>query len=138
MEWMLEEPIEEAEEVGGSSCNETAPTQPRSDSDCSPRATQMHLGVPKGIFITPPTIEEVMSAHADLLLILKPARKGRGHKDPELDNFFKARLEGMKQFMWTYINLKSGATGQWVAASLLTSNNLEKGPSLAKKLCNWM
>jgi hypothetical protein len=101
MEWTLEEPIEEAEEVGGSSCNETAPTQPQFDLDCSSRATQMHLGVPKGIFITPPTIEEVTSAYADLLLILKPARKGRGHKDPELDNFFKACLEGMTQFMWT-------------------------------------
>ena len=39
--------------------------------------------------------------------------------------------------MWTYINSKSGYTGQWQAASLKTANNMEKGPALAKNLCSW-
>jgi hypothetical protein len=43
----------------------------------------------------------------------------------------------MKQFMWTYINPKSGVTGQWNVASLRTANNIEKGPSYAKKLRSW-
>ena len=73
-----------------------------------------------------------------MLRILKPPRKtGRGHKDPELDNLFRGRLEGMRQFMWTYINPQSGATGQWKAASLKTANNLEKGDSHTKKLRSW-
>ena len=41
-------------------------------------------------------------------------------------------VEGMKQFMWIYINPKSGYTGQWQAASLKAANNLKKGPALAK------
>jgi hypothetical protein len=43
----------------------------------------------------------------------------------------------MKQFMWAYINPKSGYTGQWQAASLKTADNLEKGPALAKNLRIW-
>src|SRR5882762_6660682 len=34
----------------------------------------------------------------------------------------------MKQFMWTYINPNSGLTGRWMAASLKTADNLQKGP----------
>jgi hypothetical protein len=102
------------------------------------RAAQPHLRTPKGTFVALPTIDEVASAHGDMLRILKPPRKtGKGHKDPELDNFFRAHLEGMRQFMWTYINPQSGATGQWKAASLQTANNLEKGDSHAKKLHSW-
>ena len=102
------------------------------------RATERHLGAAKGPFAPPPTIEEVTSAHMDLQQILKPPHhSGRGYKDPEFDHLFQHRLEGMKQFMWVYINLKSGFTGKWQAASLKTADNLEKGPALAKNLCIW-
>lgn len=98
----------------------------------------MQTHAPKSKFVDPLTIEEVTLAHADLLRVLKPPRKtGRGHKDPELDDFFKAHLEGMKQFMWTYINPKSSGTGQWKVASLKTADNLKKGQSHAKKLHSW-
>ena len=143
MEMRFEEPREDDNEGNGSSSHhKTGPAQAqiaRPDLDNLPSiAAQTHLDAPKGVFMAPPMMEEVILAHRELQMILKPARKtGRGHKDPELDSFFKARLEGMKQFMWTYINPKSGATGQWAAASLQMANNLEKGPSHTKKLRNW-
>jgi hypothetical protein len=54
-----------------------------------------------------------MSALEDLKKILKPLQwTGKGYKDPELDLVFRARLEGMRQFMWTYINPNCGLTGR--------------------------
>ena len=58
--------------------------------------------------------------------------------DPEFDLLFRTRLEGMRQFMWTYINPNSGTTGQWQGSSLKTANNLEKGPTYAWKLHDWI
>ena len=85
------------------------------------------MGAAKGPFAPPLTIEEVALAHADLQQILKPpCRSGRGYKDPEFNHLFQHCLEGMKQFMWVYINLKSGFTGKWQAALLKTADNLEK------------
>jgi hypothetical protein len=92
----------------------------------------------KGTYIAAPTIEEVRSAHTDLQNIWKPRRAtGKGFMDPEFDELFKFRLLSMRQFMWTYINPDSGLTGRWVAASLKTANNLEKGPAHAKKVREW-
>ena len=113
-------------------------TQPRSEFGGSLRAAERQLGSAKGLFAPPPTIEEVASAHGDLQRILKPPhRSGRGYKDLEFDQLFQYRLKGMKQFMWAYINPKSGYTGQWQAASLKTADNPEKGPALAKNLRAW-
>ena len=96
------------------------------------------MGAAKGPFAPPLTIEEVALAHVYLQQILKPLRRsGRGYKDPEFDHLFQHHLEGMKQFMWVYINQKSGFTGKWQATSLKTANNLEKGPALAKNLHIW-
>jgi transposase len=92
----------------------------------------------KGAYIAAPTIEEVRSAHADLQNILKPRQvTGKGYMDPEFDELFKFWLLSMKQFMWTYINPDSGFTGCWIAASVKTANNLEKGPAHAKKVHEW-
>jgi hypothetical protein len=57
--------------------------------------------------------------------------------DPEFNELFRFRLLSMKQFMWTYINPDSGLTGRWVAASLKAANNLERGPTHAKKVREW-
>ena len=92
----------------------------------------------KGTYIAAPTIEEVRSAHTDLQNILKPRRVTRkGYMDPEFNELFRFRLLSMKQFMWTYINPDSGLTGHWVAASLKAANNLERGPTHAKKVREW-
>lgn len=87
----------------------------------------------------PPTVDEVALALEDIKKILNPPRRtGRGYKDPELDLLFRSRLESMQQFMWTYINPNSGATGHWQASSLKTADNLRKGPAHAQKLHDWV
>ena len=68
--------------------------------DGSLRAAELHLGPPQGMFVHPPTIDEVMLALEDLKKILhSPQCIGRGYKDLELDVLFRNRLEGMRQFM---------------------------------------
>ena len=74
----------------------TMSAQPQSDAN----------GALTGMFVFAPGIEEVMSALEDLKKIFKPPRHaGKGYRDPGLDLVFRARLEGMRQFMWTYINI---------------------------------
>jgi len=83
-------------------------------------------------------VDKVRLACTDLQNILKPQQAtGKGYVDPELNELFKSRLLSMKQFMWTYINPDSETTGHWIAASLKTANDLEKGPILAKKVREW-
>src|ERR1700691_960474 len=97
-------------------------------------------GIPSvwpGSFSPPPTVEEATLALQDLKNILRPPRCGAGYKDPELDLFFHERLEGMKQFLWAYINPNCKTYRCWQAASLQTADALETGPSHARKLCEW-
>jgi hypothetical protein len=143
IEWMNSEPRgdggdqEENQRREPVITEETVAAQPQSELGGLIKAAERQLGAAKGPFVHPPTIE-VVSAHMDLQRILKPPRRtGRGYKDLEFDHLFQYRLEGMKQFMWAYINPKSGFTGQWQAASLKTADNLEKGPALAKNLRIW-
>jgi hypothetical protein len=92
----------------------------------------------KGVYIVAPTIEEVRSAHTDLQNILKPQwATGKGYMDLEFDELLKFQLLSMKQSMWMYINPDSGFTRRWIATSVKTANNLEKGPAHAKKVREW-
>lgn len=96
-------------------------------------------GTWKGKFMFAPSVEEVTLALEDLKKILKPLQQtGKGYKDPELDLVFRAHLEGMKQFMWTYINPISGFTGCWSASSLHTADCLQRGPLHAQSLQDWV
>ena len=131
--------MENEEEVEDSGCSlrqepeidepRSAPAQPRSYAK----------GTSTGEFAFVLTIEEVTSALEDLKRILKlPRHVGKGYKDPGLDLVFRSRLEGMKLFMWTYINPNSGFAGRWTASSLHTANCLQRGPSHAQTLCEWV
>ena len=90
-----------------------------------------------GSFSPPPTLEEATLALQDLKNILWPSQRGAGYKDPKLDLFFRGQLDGMKQFLWAYVNLNSKTYRCWQAASLQTADALEKGLSHAWKLRKW-
>ena len=103
-------------EVGNADCEptwvdgKTDPAQPQATSS-GPKAAGRSLNNAKGTFLSVPTVAEVQLAHKDLQRILKPPHHNRqGFKDLELDILFKEHLEGMKQFMWTYIDPNSGLT----------------------------
>jgi hypothetical protein len=119
--------------------DEPVPVQLQSKLDGLLRAADSHLGALKGTFMHLPTVDKVVLALEDIKKILKPPwLTGRGYKDPELDLLFRSHLEGMQQFMWTYINPNSGVMGHWQASSLKTANDLQRGPAHAWKLCNWV
>ena len=87
-----------------------------------------------GHFKPAPTIEEARLALEDLKKILKLQHTNPGYKDPQLDLLFGSQLEGMKQFLWMYINPQSTTHGKWQAASLKTANSLQRKPGHAQKL----
>jgi hypothetical protein len=87
-----------------------------------------------GFFKPPPTAEEAQSAFNDIKRILKPPKKTAGYKDPDLDSVFRQRLEGMKQFLWAYLDHQSSACGKWTMASLLTARALERKPAHSRVL----
>ncbi|KAG1780323.1 hypothetical protein EV702DRAFT_1043155 [Suillus placidus] len=79
-----------------------------------------------GFYKPSPTIEEAQLAFDDLKRILRPPKKTAGYKDPELDAVFCRRLEGMKQFLWVYVDPQSSTFGKWTMTSLLTARALER------------
>jgi hypothetical protein len=136
-------PVENEEEVEGGGCSPRpeleidepitapapGPAQPQSDANSTST----------GEFAFAPSVEEVTLALEDLKKILKPPQQTeKGYKDPELDLVFRARLEGMRQFMWTYINPNSRLAGCWTASPLHTADCLQRGPSHARSLQDWV
>ncbi len=85
-----------------------------------------------------PTVVQAKIAYGRIKLILHPPRNtGKGYKDPKLDLLLRGRLEGMKQFLWTYINPESRSYNKWMAASLEMAMAFEKGPWFARRLREW-
>jgi hypothetical protein len=88
-----------------------------------------------GTFMHAPSIEEAQAALDNLKRILKPPRAtGRGYKDPGLDLVLRERLDGMKQFLWAYVNPQLPTYGKWTAASLSAASALERSPFHAQML----
>jgi hypothetical protein len=86
----------------------------------------------------PPSIETAHAAHTQLDSILNPRRNnGKGHKDLNLDLLLQSRLEGMKRFLWNYINPTSRFYDKWIPASVDTATASEKGPWFALWLREW-
>jgi hypothetical protein len=95
-------------------------------------------GTQIGKYLPPPSVEQIRSALDDLKNILQPRRRNRiGYKDPEFDALFRGRLEGMRQFMWAYVNPDSSTHGCWGASSLRVASDREAGSSHACKLREW-
>jgi len=88
-----------------------------------------------GTFMHAPSTEEAQAALDDLKRILKPPRDtGRGYKDPGLGPILREHLDGMKQFLWAYVNPQSLTYGKWTAASLSTASALEQSTFHARIL----
>ena len=86
----------------------------------------------------PPGIEDVREAYEDLRTILKPNRK----IGPGFDPITQERLEGVRQFLWNYVDPDTIAHGgtvgsSWKAASEQTAHALGKGNYLAWNLQKW-
>ncbi|KAG2158958.1 uncharacterized protein EDB93DRAFT_1100022 [Suillus bovinus] len=81
-----------------------------------------------GFYKPSPTVKEAHLAFNDIKRILRLPKKTAGYKDPKLDSVFCRRLEGMKQFLWVYVDPQSLAYGKWTMASLLTAKALEQNP----------
>jgi len=87
-----------------------------------------------GFFKPPPTVEEAQLALDDIKRILRPPKKTAGYEDPGLDSVFRRRLEGMTQFLWTYVDIQSSAYRKWTMSSLLTARALEQKPTHSRVL----
>ncbi|KAF9462285.1 hypothetical protein BDZ94DRAFT_1322673 [Collybia nuda] len=89
-----------------------------------------------GVFLEPPSVEQIKLAHEDIKKILKPPRaKGAGYQPHGLDEFVCSRLEAMKMFMWKYIDDRKKLG--WVLASLETASDHQRGPYHAHRLREW-
>ncbi|KAG2108473.1 uncharacterized protein F5147DRAFT_773673 [Suillus discolor] len=87
-----------------------------------------------GFYKPSPTIEEAFLAFNDIKKILRLPKTTGGYKDLELDSVFRRRLEGMRQFLWVYVDPQSSAYGKWTMASLHTAKALEWRPAHSQVL----
>jgi hypothetical protein len=103
-------------------------TQIRSDGNDTP-------SVAKGKCREAPSVIQAMKALDDLKVKLCPqCEKGAGYKDPDLDPFTQARLEGKQTLLSLYTDMRSATHGQWAASSLQAALSLLRGRYCAQIL----
>jgi len=82
-----------------------------------------------------PTRHDVLAAMEDLKKILHPSRDaGRGYKDPEIDLWRCARLEGMMSAFHMFTDPQSLTYNQWGSACQ-TAIGMGRGKHCARRLC---
>ena len=79
---------------------------------------------------------DALAALEDLKKILNPSRDtGRGYKDPEIDLWRRARLEGMNSMLNMFTNQQSHTYNQWGASACQGAISMGWGRHCARRLC---
>ena len=79
---------------------------------------------------------DACTALEDLKKILSPRRDtGRGYKDPEINLWRRARLEGMNSMLHMFTNQQSCTYNQWGASACQTAIGTSRGRHCAQQLC---
>jgi hypothetical protein len=88
-----------------------------------------------GAYMPPSTQPEVLAAIEDLKMILYPRHDtGRGYKDPEIDLWCCAWLEGMMSMFQMFTNPKSQTYNQWSASACQAKIGMGRGRHCAQWL----
>jgi hypothetical protein len=83
-----------------------------------------------------PIQADVLAAMEDLKKNLHPKRDtGRGYKDPEIDLWRRARLEGMMSMFHMFTNRQSRTYNQWGASACQVAIGMGRGKHCAEQLC---
>ena len=83
-----------------------------------------------------PIQADVLAAMEDLKRILHPKHDtGRGYKDPEIDLWCRARLEGMMSMFHMFMNQQSSAYNLWGASAYQVAVGMGQGKHCAEQLC---
>ena len=83
-----------------------------------------------------PTQADVLAAIKDLNEILHPKRDtGRGYKDPEIDLWRHARVEGMLSMFHMFTIRESCTYNQWGASACQAAIGMGRGKHCARRLC---
>lgn len=84
---------------------------------------------------TSPTMQQALAALTDLRPLIQPKRQsGAGYKDPELDLWTRARLEGMRSMLLMYTNPMSRTYNNWGASSCQAAIGMGRGRHCARRL----
>jgi hypothetical protein len=93
---------------------------------------------PANPFVPAPSIEDAQRAHADLKTILHPPRqKGVSFRPFLGDDLLRQRLEMVKMLFWLYTHPNPRQRLGWIAASMQTASNFERGTTTAQRLREW-
>ncbi|PPQ94906.1 hypothetical protein CVT25_004427 [Psilocybe cyanescens] len=84
-----------------------------------------------------PTQADALKALADLQKVLHPARDtGRGYKDPDMDLWHRARIEGMLTMLNLFTNDCSLTYNCWGASACQAAVRIGRGRHCARRLCD--
>ena len=82
-----------------------------------------------------PPQPNALAALTDLNTILHPSRNtGRGYKDPDIDLWRRARLEGMVSMLNMFTNAQSRTYNQWGASACQAAIGMGRGRQCARQL----
>jgi len=83
-----------------------------------------------------PAQPDVLAALTDLKKILHPSHDtGRGYKDPDIDLWCHAWLEGMVSMLNMFTNSQSHTYNQWGTSACQAAIGLGRGRHCAHRLC---
>ena len=89
----------------------------------------------EGHIHTLPTMHDAISAMVDLQSIIRPKRKmGAGFRDPDLDLWTRARLEGMQSVLHMYTDRNSKTYDNWGASLYQAAIGMGCGCHCARRL----
>lgn len=95
----------------------------------------------KGRFVFAPSLDEALTAHADLVSVLEPKRaSGRGYKKPNLDDVTHRRLAALRIFLHLFIERETAAPekrGNWTQASWDAAHIIEESTYQAENYRQW-
>ena len=87
-------------------------------------------------YMPPPTQADVLVAMEDLKKILHPKHDTRrGYKDPKIDLWRRARVEGMLSMFYMFTNWESHTYNHWGASACQAAIGMGRGKHCARRLC---
>ncbi len=139
-DWTMSDPMDDdhsdSEEDPDSPSRDPADTKPLDDSDDEAGPDWGEQARARKRFMFPPSLDEAQDALDHLRRLLKPPRpandagKKQGIKETKFDKTMQQRLEGMRLFLWNYIDMQKKAAPnkpQWMNTSFQMAKSLDAG-----------
>ena len=123
-------------EIGTGSITESESSDEERDEENAPGTSPIDPGLLEQYKYTSPTQSDAIAALKELTTVLCPHHDtGRGYKDPELDLWCHAQVNGMVSMLNMFTNAQSITYNRWSASTYQTAIGMGRGAHCVRRLC---